>query len=116
MRYMLLAHGLEAALVERGPAWVEEVVAFLARFEDELSSNSELEWTEALDDEEHAEVVGPGGEVRPGWYNEGGKPLRRLWAVRVPDRDRARELAGQLAGELDTWVEIRACLPTAQRP
>ncbi|GAB2548647.1 hypothetical protein [Leucobacter ruminantium] len=116
MRYMLLAHGLESALIERGPVWVEEVVSFLARFEDELAGNSELEWTEALDGDEHAVVVGPGGETREGWYNREGEPLRRLWVVRVPDRDRARELAGLLAGELDTWVEVRECLPTAQRP
>ncbi len=116
MRYMLLAHGTNAAFIARGPAWVEEVVGFLARFEDDLAATSELEWTEVLDDDELAEVVGPGGESRAGWYNEAGKPLRRVWAVKVDTHARARELAGLLAGELDTWVEVRRCLPGAQRP
>lgn len=116
MRYMLMAHGLESALIERGPVWIEEIVGFFARFEDALASSSELEWTEALDSDELAEVVGPGDERRAGWYNEAGKPLRRLWVVRVDSHERARELAGELAGELDTWVEVRRCLPGSQRP
>ena len=116
MRFMLLLHRRESELLQRAPEWIEEVVEFLARFEDELLSRSELEWTETLDSDARAEVVGPGGERRDGWYNEAGKPLRRLWVVRVPDRARAHELAGQLAGELDTWVEVRECMPGAQRP
>ncbi|MFV0433821.1 MAG: hypothetical protein ACK5LO_07575 [Leucobacter sp.] len=116
MRYMLLQHGLESELQQRSPEWIEETVGFLARFEDELLSRSELEWTETLDWDSHAEVVGPGGERRAGWYNEAGKPMRRVWAVRVASIERAREIAGLLAGELDTWIEIRECLAGSQRP
>lgn len=116
MRYMLMVHGLGATVIERGAEWIEEVVGFYAQFEDELASSSELEWTEALDSDEHAEVVGPGEARRPGWYNKAAKPLRRLWVVKVDTHERARELAAQLAGELDTWVEVRRCLPGSQRP
>ncbi|WP_024356196.1 hypothetical protein [Leucobacter chironomi] len=116
MRFMLLLHRRESELLQRTPEWIEEVVGFLARFEDELLTRSELEWTETLDSDTRAAVIGPGGEHRDGWYNEAGKPLRRLWVVRVADRARAEELAAQLAGELDTWVEVRECLPGAQRP
>lgn len=116
MRYLLMFHGFEDAQIAKGPLWLEEAMAFLLKFEDELALNSELEWAETLDDEENSVVIGPGGETREGWYNEEGKPLRRLWAVRTSDPERIKQLAGQLAGELDTWIEVRKTLPTAMRP
>lgn len=116
MRYMLLLHWKEADLHVRSPEWAEEAVAFLARFDDELATNSELEWTEVLASEVNAIHVGPGEVSRPGWYNSSGKPLSRVWVVRVESSERVVELAGQLAGELDTWIEVRECLPSAQRP
>ncbi|GAA4107566.1 hypothetical protein [Enteractinococcus coprophilus] len=116
MRYILSWHIRESELRDRSPAWREEVVAFLARFEDELFERSELDWVEVLDPESHAVIVGPGAEVRHGFYNEGGKPSARVWGIRVAHRDRALEVAATLAGQLDTWIEVRECLPGAQRP
>ena len=116
MRYMLILHGTEAALLERAPEWREEAVEFMARFNDELAVSSELEYTELVDDEAHAVCVGPGGDVTEGWYNKGARPLQRIWVVRVAGEERARELAGRIAGELDTWVEVRRCLAGAHRP
>jgi hypothetical protein len=116
MRYLLSWHIRESELRGRSPAWREEVVAFLAKFEDELFTNSELDWVEVLDPESRAIVVGPGAEVRQGFYNEGGKPSARIWGIRVASRDRAVEIAAILAGQLDTWIEVRECLPGAQRP
>lgn len=116
MRYLLSWHIREDELRRRSPAWREEVVAFLARFEDELFASSELDWVEVLDPESHAVIVGPGAEVRPGFYNEGGKPSAKVWGIRVASRDRAIDIAATLAGQLDTWIEVRECLPGAQRP
>jgi len=116
MRYLLSWHIRESELRGRSPAWREEVVAFLAKFEDELFTSSELDWVEVLDPESRAIVVGPGAEVRQGFYNEGGKPSARIWGIRVASRDRAVEIAAILAGQLDTWIEVRECLPGAQRP
>lgn len=116
MRYLLSWHIRETEMHGRSPAWREEVVAFLARFEDELFAQSELDWVEVLDPESQAIVVGPGGETRSGFYNEGGKPSARVWAVRVESRDRAVEIAATFAGQLDTWIEVRESLPGAQRP
>lgn len=116
MRYFLSWHTRQAEQQERSPAWREETAAFLARFEDELYASSELDWVEVLNPESQAIVVGPGKEVRSGFYNEGGKPSARIWVVRVTDRDRAVEIAAKLAGQLDTWIEVRECLPGAQRP
>ncbi|RGE20774.1 YciI family protein [Leucobacter sp. wl10] len=115
MRYMLLLHGREAEFQRRTPDRREAAVAFLARFEDELAVGSELEWTEVLDDEEHAVLVGPGG-TGEGWFNSEGSPLQRAWVVRVQDRERALELAARLARGVDSPVEVRKCLPGAQRP
>ncbi|WP_449278503.1 hypothetical protein [Leucobacter sp. GX24907] len=116
MRYMLLLHTREAEMRQRTPEWIEEAASYLARFEDRLASNSELEWTEVLGDEDAAVVIGPGAETRPGWYNENGRALSRVWAVRVESVERVTELAGELAGELDTWIEVRECMPSSQRP
>lgn len=116
MRYLLSWHIREAELHDRTPAWREEIVAFLARFEDELFLSSELDWVEVLDPESQAIVVGPGGDVRAGYYNEGGKPSARVWAIRVENRERAREIAATFAGQLDTWIEVRESMPGAQRP
>lgn len=116
MRYMLLLHGVETEFRDRTPEQAEEVIGFLSRFEDELASRSELEWTEVLDDSRHADLVDPEGGARPGWFNADGAPLERLWVVRVADQSRAQDLAGLLAAELGTPVEVRECMPTAQRP
>lgn len=116
MRYMLLLHTRESEMRQRTPEWIEEAATFLARFEDRLASTSELEWAEVLGDEDAAVIVGPGGVARPGWYNESGTALSRVWAVRVESSERVTELAGELAGELDTWIEVRECMPSAQRP
>ncbi|MDJ1372090.1 YciI family protein [Gulosibacter molinativorax] len=116
MRYLMSWHVREAELVDRSPEWREEATAFLAEFEDRLFSNSELDWVEVLDTEKQAVVIGPGGESREGFYNSEGKPSARLWAVRVPSRERAVELAAELAGKLDTWIELREIMPGAQRP
>ena len=70
MRFILSWHIHETELRERSPAWREEAAAFLARFEDELFVNSELDWVEVLDPESHAIVVGPGGEVRKGFITK----------------------------------------------
>ena len=116
MRYLLSWHIREAEMRAHSPARREENVAFLARFEDELFTTSELDWVEVLGVESQSVVVGPGGDVRPGFYNEGGKPSDRLWGLRVESRERAREVAATLAGQLDTWIEVRELLPGAQRP
>lgn len=116
MRFLLSWHIREAEMLDRSPAWREEIVAFLAQFEDELFVNSELDWVEVLDPETQAIVVGPGAEVRNGFYNEGGKPSARVWAIRVASRERAIEIASKFAGQLDTWIEVRESLPSAQRP
>ena len=116
MRYLLSWHIREAEMRTRSPAWREEVIAFLARYEDELFVNSELDWVEVLDPETQAIVVGPGAEVRSGFYNAGGKPSARVWAIRVANRQRAIDIASKFAGQLDTWIEVRECLPSAQRP
>lgn len=116
MRYFMSWHIREAELLARSPEWREEVAAFLALYEDELFANSELDWVEVLDPETQAIVVGPGAQVREGFYNEGGKPSARVWAIRVSSRDRAIEIASKFAGQLDTWIEVRECLPGAQRP
>lgn len=119
MRYLLFWHARDEELRERSPEWLEEVASFLALFEDDLAQSSELEWAEALAPEHHALLVGPGGEsseTRKGAYNVEGKPLTRLWAVKVDERNRVMEIANRLAGELDTWIEVRECLPSSQRP
>lgn len=116
MRYLLLWHTGETELRERSPEWHEEIAAYLTRFEDELASTSELEWTEVLAPESQATVIGPGPAVRERDPQTDGAPLARAWAVRVDSRDRAVDLASELAGELDAWVEVRETLPGAQRP
>lgn len=116
MRYLLLWHTDENELRERSPEWHEEIAAFLTRFEDELASTSELEWTEVLAPEAQAVMVGPGPVARDRDPAVEGKPLGRVWAVRAETRDRVVELASELAGELDAWIEVRAALPGSQRP
>jgi len=115
MRYILSWHIHEAELHARSPAWREEAAAFLARVEDELFVSSELDWVEVLDPESHA-IVGPGGEIRQGFYNQHGKPSARVWAIRVASRERAVEIAATFAGQLDTWIEVRESLLGNQRP
>lgn len=116
MRYLLVWHAHEDELRARTPEWHEEVMEFLAGFDGRLAASSELEWSEVLAEESQAVVVGPDRVVSDGYYNVSGKPASRLWSVRVATHARAVELASELAGELDTWIEVRECLEGAQRP
>ncbi|WP_157502115.1 YciI family protein [Leucobacter celer] len=115
MRYMLLLHGKAAEFHQRDAERLEEALGFLVRFEDDLAARSELEWTEVLDAETQAEVVGLDREVRRGTANADA-PLARVWVVRVPEQARAWELAGVLAEGIGMPIEVRECLPGAQRP
>lgn len=115
MRYMLLLHGRTAEFHQRAAEELEAALGFLVRFEDELAGRSELEWTEVLDADTQAEVVGPDRAVRKGVANADA-PLMRVWVVRVPDQARAWELAGALAEGIGMPIEVRECLPGAQRP
>ncbi|WP_449283382.1 hypothetical protein [Leucobacter sp.] len=115
MRYMLLLHGGAAEFHQRAAETLEAALGFLVRFEDELAGRSELEWTEVLDTETQAEVVGTDREVRRGTASADA-PLMRVWVVRVPDQARAWELAGALAEGIGMPIEVRECLPGAQRP
>lgn len=92
------------------------MLSFLSVFENELQMSSELELVETLSPESQAIVVGPGAEAREGIYNLDGKPSARLWVIRVESKDRAAEIAARIAGELDTWIEVRECFSGAQRP
>lgn len=119
MRYLLLHHETEAELAARPAEEIESAVAFAARFEDELASRSELEWGEVLGSDESAIVVSPGGTVEPasGVPGSAGAPLlRRVWAIRVDDEARARELAADLADGIAARIEVRECLAGSQRP
>lgn len=116
MRYMLLLHGREESVHTTPPEQVEEIAAFLARFDDELMMNSELDWTEVLASEINAETVDPAGVVRPTWANAASQPLERIWVVRVADEARAHEIAAALAAGTRAVIEMRECLPSAQRP
>lgn len=94
MRYLLSWHIHEAEMLDRSPAWREEVVAFLAQFEDELFAHSELDWVEVLDPESRASSTpgskfvnrgrapsGPSGRL-PVVYFDGNDQHRRLNASR----------------------------------
>lgn len=116
MRYLLFWHIHEHEMRARSETWHEEVAEFLSRFEDELGAQSELDWSQVLAPESQAEVVGPGNRRESGVYNEHGKPVVRLWMIRVDDPTRASEIAGRLAGELDTWIEVREVYEGAHRP
>ena len=110
MRYLLLLHGPDA---RAGEAGLEDELAFLARFEDELAMSAELEWGEVLAAPERAVVVTPDGA-------DGATPtvppIARILAMRVSGEDRARELAACLASGTGATIELRECLPGAQRP
>lgn len=116
MRYVLSWHTRDAELRERSPAWHEEAAAFLARLEGELNAHSELDSTLVLAPDALASVLGPGHERREGHYNSEAKPVARLWVIRTSGRERAEAIAAELAGELDTWIEVREVLEGAQRP
>ena len=80
------------------------------------ASTSELDWRETYAPESRSIVVGPGSEARDGHYNEDAKPVHRVWAIRVDTLERAEQIAARLAGELDTWIEVREVLEEAHRP
>lgn len=116
MQYLLTWHIREEDLIEQTPERRERIIAALAVFENELDLSSELAWVGVLAPESQAVVVSPNGSVRDGIYNSGGTPTSRVWQVRVESEERALTLAARLADALDAGIEVRECLPGAQRP
>lgn len=117
MRYLLLLRGLDPNLRRRSLSWVEEVTSFLARFDDELASRSELEWSEVLAPVSQATIVGlSGSEHGADTIDDASETIARVWAVRVADRARAVEISRDLAEALGTRIEMRECMPSSQKP
>lgn len=110
MRYMISTVGDRDSIHERPAEWIERWVAFTLEFNDELAETGELLQAESLDEAQHAVVVAPGGETRPGPSSDPTTTLLDFWIVGVHERQRAIELAARIATALGGPVEVRRLL------
>jgi hypothetical protein len=116
MRFMIMVFGERADLHAKPPEWIEQMVAFMVRLEDELAVSGELVYSEVLEGGESATLVDQRSGTRPGTYNASDPPLSRYWVVKVPAESRAIEIATSVAVAVDSAVEVRQCMEQSLRP
>ncbi|MCU1558987.1 MAG: hypothetical protein JWN09_2982 [Microbacteriaceae bacterium] len=116
MKFMIMVFGEQADLHQGRSEWVERMVAFMVRLDDELAQSGELIYSEVLENGESATVVDQHGGVRGGSFALSGASLSRYWVVKVPAEARAIEIASSVAAVMDATVEVRRCLEQSIRP
>jgi hypothetical protein len=116
MKFMIMVFGERADLHAKPPEWIEQMVAFMVRLDDELARSGELVYSEVLEGGESATLVDPHGGIRRGSFNVSDAPLSRYWVVKVPAEARAIEIASSVAGVLEAAVEVRQCMEQSLRP
>jgi hypothetical protein len=116
MKFMIMVFGERAELHSRSPEWIERLVGFMVRLEDELAQSGELVYSEVLEGAKSATLVDPRGAHRPGPSNASDAPLSRYWVVKVPDESRAIEIAASVAAVVERPVEVRQCMEQSLRP
>ena len=101
MKYMLMLFGdATTMLEERTPEWVDEMLAFMGRFNAQIEKSGELVEAHGLAYPAQAKTVSlVDGQVvvTDGPFAEAKESLAGYWVLEVPDLDRAVELASQVA-------------------
>lgn len=116
MKFMIMVFGEWAELHARPSEWIEQMVAFMVRLEDELAQSGELVYSELLADGESATLANPHGASGRASFNASHAPLSRFWVVRVPAESRAVEIAASIAAVVESPVEVRLCMEQSLRP
>lgn len=116
MKFMIMVFGDEKDLHTRPPQWVENVTSFMARLDGELAQSGELVYSEILEDGGGATVVDRRRRFHHGSITGRGFPLSRFWVVKVPNEERADEIAGTIAEVVGGAVEVREVMEGSQRP
>lgn len=116
MRFMIMVFGERAELHAKPTEWIERMVAFMVRLDDELAQSGELVYSEVLEGADAATLVPQHGATSRGSFNVSDAPLSRYWVVKVPDESRAVEIAASVAEVVDAAVEVRQCMEQSLRP
>ena len=110
MKYMLMMFGDAATMLEeRTPEWVDEMLAFMGRFNAQIEKSGELVEAHGLAYPAQAKTISlVDGQVvvTDGPFAEAKESLAGYWVLEVPDLDRAVELASQVAVYAQS-VELR---------
>ena len=115
MKFMIMVFGTPGDLRAKSPEWIEAMVGFMVRFDDELARSGELVYSEVLEAGGSATLVDQHGGARDGSFNNSDAPLSRYWVVKASET-RAIEIAASLAAAIDAPVEVRRCLEQNLRP
>ena len=116
MRFMIMVFGERAELHAKPTEWIERMVAFMVRLDDELAQSGELVYSEVLEAADAATLVGRDGATSRGPFTVSDAPLSRYWVVKVPDESRAVEIAASVAAIVESPVEVRQCMEQSLRP
>ncbi len=114
MKFMIMVFGDRAGLHAKPTEWIERMVAFMVRLDDELARSGELVYSEVLERGDSATTVEPGLDIRRGGHSDA--PLSRYWVVKVPGQARAVEIASSIAEIVDAPVEVRRCMEQSLKP
>jgi hypothetical protein len=110
VKYMVMMFGdAETMLAERKPAWVDDMMAFMQRFNADLERSGELVEARGLAVPSRARTVSlVDGQVvvSDGPFAEAKESLAGYWVLEVPDEARAIELASRVV-EYAQKVELR---------
>ena len=115
MKFMIMVFGTPGDLRAKSPEWIEAMVGFMVRLDDELARSGELVYSEVLEAGGSATLVDQYGSANDGSFNNSDAPLSRFWVVKASET-RAIEIAASLAAAIDAPVEVRRCMEQYLRP
>jgi len=112
VKYMIMAFGDASAMDGRSPEWIERLIDFMIRIDDELTASGELVFEQGLADPSSATTIGwEDGHrtttARP--YVAPADSLAGFWVVDVEREERALDIAARMAEVAEASFEVRAC-------
>ena len=113
MKYMIMMFGDAASMMETAsPEWIEEMIAFMGKLDQDLTAAGELVFQQGLADGSTAKTVRTTSGVpvaTDGPFAEAKESLVGFWVVDVEDEARALEIASQIAVYAGV-VEVRQAM------
>jgi len=113
MKYLIMMSGSAEQMVgTQSKEWIQEMITFMRRLDQELTDSGELVYQQGLADPSTAKTVtldNGSTVVSDGPYAEAKESLIGFWVLDVGSEDRVYEVAGRIASYAGQ-VEVRPAL------
>ncbi len=111
MKYMIMMFGSQSTMMEtRTPEWIREMIEFMGKLYEDLSTAGELVYADGLTDASQAKTVRIEGGIpvaTDGPFAEAKESLAGFWIVDVDGEQRALEIAKHVVAFTHGPIEVR---------